>query len=107
MLICRYVSAIQVERNLAFDTIWHSVICEEYNMSFLKLNFAKEPCGVGKGKLREHVKENEGGGFGECTMRGEDSGKGYDLELWGYVQVDARARREQQGIKWLCSVLSE
>lgn len=37
----------------------------------------------------------------------EDSGKGCDLELWGCVQVDARARRQQQGIKWLCSMLSE
>lgn len=56
MLICRYASVIQVERSLAFDTIWHAVICEEYSMSFLKLNFAKEPCGVERGKLRELVK---------------------------------------------------
>lgn len=69
MLICRYASVIQVERNLSFYTIWHSVICEEYSMSFLKLNFAKEPGGVGRGKLREHVKENEGAGFGEYTTQ--------------------------------------
>jgi len=37
----------------------------------------------------------------------EDSGEGCDLELWGWVQVDVRARREQQGIKWLFSTLSE
>lgn len=44
--------------------------------------------------------------LGNIQHNGEDSEKEYDLKLWGCVQVDARASREQQGIKWLCSVLS-
>lgn len=42
-------------------------------------------------------------GFGNVQCNREDS-EGCDLELWGCVQVDVRARREQQGIKWLFSV---
>lgn len=113
MLICRHASVIKVERNLAFNTIWHSVsvICEKYNMSFLKLHslFCKGTWWCRKPKQTEGARKLEWRWrvWGTHNAIGKIWEKGVIWSCGGCVQVDVRARREQQGIKRLFSMLWE
>lgn len=85
VLICRYASVIKVERNLAFNTIWHSisVICEKYSMSFLKLHLL-----FCKGTWCRRKKQTEGAHRREWR--------------WRVLGMYSAIEKIQRGVIWSC-----